>query len=571
MMERVRRRLAWVPVALVVAAAAGSLARTAVVARDRSAAVAQQASPSPSPTTDGREATDRGTDPGRNLQPYDPKPLDVVRAPEKLVGLDERRAIRLVAGAVELVEGAEVLRRIPFDTSGSVPFDRIAEVVGDPEWVEEVGEGEFLLKAAFAQAPGTDVLFGGEGVRTLRLATRPDVFVGGVGASARFQDVLVTSWDEGSTSPERDPETARPFVLYENGSTLDIVRSEIGYLGYDRSMAYGVSWRLASTGSLVDSEIHHNFFGVYTFEAHDIEFRENVFRDNAFYGLDPHDFSTGLLVVGNEAFGNGSHGIIFSRGVVDSVVRDNHAHDNGGNGIVMDFESDRNLVERNRVDQNEGDGIVVLGSSDVTVRDNLIRGNRVGVRLNHQGTGSVVGGNRILANEVGIQVYDGAHDVLLESNRIEGSGDTGIVLEEAGATSRGDLVVGSSVGVEIRAPAALEGTRARDVGTGVRVTERGIATMTGVDLQAGELGVEVEGGGIARLERSNVSAPEPLDGSLRSGLENRFSRPLGALPWFAIAGVSFVSLAFVLQLMHRARNRGTRRRPSVPRSVVNVR
>ncbi|HEX6230804.1 MAG TPA: right-handed parallel beta-helix repeat-containing protein, partial [Actinomycetota bacterium] len=274
---------------------------------------------------------------------------------------------------------------------------------------------------------------------------------------------------------------------------------------------------------------------------------------------------------GNEAYGNGSHGIIFSRGVVDGIVRDNHSHDNGGNGIVMDFESDRNLVEGNLVEDNQGDGIVILGSSGVTVRDNLVRGNRVGVRLNNQGAGSLVERNRIVGNEVGVEVYGGAHDTRLRSNRIAGSVDTGIVLEEAGATSRGDAVSGGSVGVEIRAPASLEGTRIEGAETGVRVTERGIAAIRGVDVEAHELGVEVAPGGVVRLERSTVRAATPVSGDLRSDLDNDLGRPLGSLPWFAIAGVTFVVLAFVLQVVHRTRDRATRRPRSAPEGVVTVR
>ncbi|CAN5776164.1 hypothetical protein BH20ACT1_BH20ACT1_08560 [soil metagenome] len=111
---------------------------------------------------------------------------------------------------------------------------------------------------------------------------------------------------------------------------------------------------------MLDSTFAHNFFGVYTYEARDIVFRGNVFRDNILYGFDPHDATAGLVVEDNEAYGNGSHGFIVSRYVVDSVFRGNRSHDNLGNGIVMDFASDRNLIEANVVEDNAKDGIVLL-------------------------------------------------------------------------------------------------------------------------------------------------------------------------------------------------------------------
>lgn len=528
--------------------------------------------PSPSPEDEGESATYRGTDPARDLRAYEPKPLEVVRDPEKVAGLKNRLAIRLSTTAIELVRGASVLRSIAFDASDRVAFDDIARAVDDPEWVEDLGDGQFLLRAAFAQAPGTSVLFGGSGTRVVRMANRPHVFLGGVDAVVRFEDVTVTSWDEEAGDVVTDYRDGRPFILYENGSTLDVVRSEIAYLGYDRTTAYGLSWRENATGSLRRSDVHHNFFGVYTFESHDIEFRNNTLRDNVYYGLDPHDFSSGLVVAGNEAYGNGSHGIIFSRGVVDSVVRDNHVHDNDGNGIVMDFESDGNLIEQNRSEGNTGDGIVVLGSSDTLVRGNEVRGNRVGIRLNNEGFRNTIQDNTVEGNGRGIEIYGGAFQTRSLGNRIRGSTEAGLVIEEADAISREDLIEGSPVGIEIRSPARIEGAVVRDADVGVLVTERGIAELSRVDVEAGEIGLELEPGSVARMWSSTVSAPDPMEGTdLRIDAGNDLRRPLSALPWLALAGLGFVSLAVALHVLHRVRSRGSHRVFDVPMGVRNAR
>jgi hypothetical protein len=66
-----------------------------------------------------------------------------------------------------------------------------------------------------------------------------------------------------------------------------------------------VNWR-RSTGAASGSVFHHNFFGAYTYQAHGVVVRGNIFRDNAVYGLDPHTGSTRLVVEDNRAFRNRS-------------------------------------------------------------------------------------------------------------------------------------------------------------------------------------------------------------------------------------------------------------------------
>ena len=165
--------------------------------------------------------------------------------------------------------------------------------------------------------------------------------------------MTVTSWDPGSGRPARN--RRRPFVEYADGSDLWVVRSTFAYLGSDRSSAYGVIWRRA-TGGATDSVFHHNFFGAYTYQAHGLQFRGNVFRDNDVYGLDPHTASTRLVVEHNQAFRNKVHGIVFSEDVTDGVVRANRAYANGDNGIVIDERSDRNTVSGNLVEGNGATG-----------------------------------------------------------------------------------------------------------------------------------------------------------------------------------------------------------------------
>jgi parallel beta-helix repeat protein len=507
-----------------------------------------------------------GTDPNRDLKQN--QPFRIVRSPSNL---DPRMlGLQLTHSAIELVQGGRLVRTVPFDGAPPVPFEEVVRAVGDPTWIAEVSPGVFGVRAAFVQAPGTHVTFAQPGTRELRLATDPPgVFIGGQGpdTSARFEGVKVTSWDLAQRRPSEDIENVRPFVLYESGARLDIVRSEMAYLGSDRVGSYGVSWRQGgSTGEVTDSVFHHCFFGVYTYEAKDLVFRRNVFRDNLYYGLDPHDATTGLVAEANEAYGNGSHGFIFSKFVTDGVLRGNHSHHNGGNGIVLDASSDRNVVAGNRVENNQGDGIVLLGSSRNVIEDNVISGNRIGVRANKPGEGNIVRRNRIDGNDIGVHAYGGAAKLTVSDNQVEDSTQAGIILDATGSTVRGGNVSGGQNAIEIRQAATVSGVEIDDARDGVVIRHLARADLQGLRVRVSRVGVRADPGASASLTATQVVARTPTRGSVHIGSGNTLGKPEHPrpLPWLALAGLVAVICAVVLEILAHARDRRTHRvlRPS---------
>ncbi|MGH9000871.1 MAG: right-handed parallel beta-helix repeat-containing protein, partial [Acidimicrobiia bacterium] len=505
-----------------------------------------------------------GTDPDRDPLPY--SPFTVAEYPRPA---DPRqRAVLVTPRGLELVEGGQLSRTVtlpPASRARPLRFEEIARAVGDPRWIVEISPGVFGLAAAFVQAPGTAVRFAAPGTTEIRLGTEtPNVFIGGYGpdTSARFEGVKVTSWDLSRRAPSTDIEAARPFVLYEHGARLDIVRSEMAYLGSDRVGAYGVSWRQGgATGEVVDSVFHHCFFGVYTYEAADIVFRHNVFRDNIYYGFDPHDHSTGLVAEDNEAYGNGSHGFIVSRYVTRSSLRRNRSHHNGGNGIVLDFESNHNVVAANTVEDNEGDGIVILGSSANVVEDNVVRRNRVGLRANKPGTANVVRNNRFVGNRIGIEAYEGAADLTLSGNVVSASGRAGMILDAPGSTVAGGRISGGTIGIELRAATSVRDVAIRAAGDGVVVRAGAAATITQVTVDAGRIGARVEPGGTLEVRRSTLDADRPTKGDVIVGRATVLisAPPERTLPWLALAGITAVVVAVALECLAFTRERRVRR------------
>lgn len=531
-------------------------------------AVAQTGTGPAPPGPAGPDDIYTGTDPNRNLQRY--QPFRVIEHPRPLDG--QFRGIHLTPEAIELVQGGQLVRTVAFDATKPVSFEAVAQAVGDGTWITPVAPGIFGLRAAFVHGKGTNVRFAPPAVTELRLAADPaGVFIGGRGAGtvARFEAVRVTSWDTVKRAPSENITIARPFVLYEDGARLDVVRSEMAYLGSDRVGAYGVSWRIGgATGEVTESVFHHNFFGVYTYEAKDIAFRRNVFRQNVYYGWDPHDFSTGLVAEENEAYGNGSHGFIVSKSVTDSTIRNNYSHDNAGNGVVLDAQSDRNVVSGNRVEDNAGDGIVLLGSSDNVVEDNTVSGNRVGVRANKLGGRNVVRANRVTDNEVGVEAYGGAFTLTLLDNVLAGNTRAGLVLDAPGSVVRGGAVARGTRGIELRAPADVVGVDVRDVDDAVVVGQKGTATLSRLSLRARRTGVRVEPGGSGTLAQSTVHAPKPVRGRLTIGAGNRLIDPTPrserrSMPWLAVAGLVAVVVAVALEALALTRDRRARRAPSM--------
>lgn len=504
----------------------------------------------------GEEAVYHGTDPTRQLAAY--SPFRVVKYP--CPRAPESRAMVVDQGRIEMIQEGRLVRRVSLPLSSQpIPFERLARAVGDRAWINEVEPGVFEVATAIVQEAGTSVLFNAPAVRLIRLLDRPDVFLGGRGATARFEGVTVTSWSAQHGGPDMELSDGRPFVLYDLGGRLDIINSQMSYLGSDRSGgAYGVSWRQDGiTGSAIDSTFDNNLFGVFTYEAADIVFRGNVFRDNLSYGFDPHDYSSRLVIEDNEAYGNGNHGFIVSRYVVDSVFRNNHSHDNGGSGIVLDFESNRNRVEANLVEDNAGDGIVVLGSGDNVVVDNEIRRNRVGVRLNNlASTGNTVSSNRMEGNRIGVQAYGGASDVEIIDNTILNSIETGMILDAPRTVVRHDEVLGAARGMDIRTTAQLSGVRIEQVERGVTVASTGIARLEEVEIHASLQALRVDPGGLVTIESSRLF-PEPSD--LASAESD---------PWLPLIGVGAVLVAVMLELVRWKRERRDLPSP-IPAEVWN--
>jgi parallel beta-helix repeat protein len=250
--------------------------------------------------------------------------------------------------------------------------------------------------------------------------------------------VKVTSWN--GTGPDTDATVpsggvrGRAFVkavsLMDGStprtSTMNIVNSDLGYLGFAGSESYGVAYKARGCGiaaqdicAVLDvfgketgSTFHHNFMGTYTWGAKDILFDRNTYTKNVDYGLDPHDDSDYLTITGNTFSENGNHGLICSQRCDHLTIRGNKSIDNGKvpyvgpgdddptdnqvHGIMLHRGVTDSVIENNEVrGQTTGGGIVIFDSVGNTIANNTVAGNKYGLRFSVGTRDTQVTGNTV--------------------------------------------------------------------------------------------------------------------------------------------------------------------------------
>lgn len=183
------------------------------------------------------------------------------------------------------------------------------------------------------------------------------VFIRAQWGEVEIKNTRVTSWDEASNAPDEEYEVfGRAFIhvrsyLEDDGVTaresrMDIVGSDVGYLGYYAAESHGLVWKVYGTqvdlydkvnvyGDILDSTIHHNYMGMYSYGAYAMNIVNNEFYENVQYGIDPYDNSDWLVIEGNYSHHNGNHGIICSRYCDNLIIRNNRSSYNNDHGIML--------------------------------------------------------------------------------------------------------------------------------------------------------------------------------------------------------------------------------------------
>lgn len=376
------------------------------------------------------------------------------------------------------------------------------------------------------------------------------------------QHIKISSWDPTQNDYDRDISNGRSYLLAKYNARMDIKYADVMFLGSSDGESYGVAWRDINsseqptvlqarvTGNVTDSTFSYNYYGIYTFQASNMQFLRNKFHNNIGYGFDPHDYSTNFLVEDNEAFENGNHGFIISRGCNNFVIRGNKSYNNKysvdtaerrAHGFMLDpgspnsrfpqVPSTNNLLENNQAYGNDGYGLRIVGSNTNTIRNNSFSNNSQGMTIEQGSTGNIVTSNTITASgQYGIYLFSAADANTITNNTITGSGKHGIYIKTGRNTVTGNTVsnngqlvngVTSGSGIATLLEQDIFAAAADMTLAGVAVDVASYAADTGIPAAVSEVtqnvisgnsvtnnideGIELKGATATTLEQNTVS------------------------------------------------------------------
>ncbi len=256
-----------------------------------------------------------------------------------------------------------------------------------------------------------------------------------------IRNIKITSWDAAANGPDLETDTyGRAFIharssldpdgITAHESRMDVVNSEICYLGSHNTEAYGLVWKVVDTsatnlpagstntifdvvnvyGDILNCHLHHNFFGMYSYGHYGGHWANNEVDHNIWYGFDPHDDSDSELIENNNVHDNGKHGIIASKRCDHRIIRNNISWANAENGIMLHRHDNDSLIESNLCFLNADSGIAIFDTERAEVRYNTcVSNSNAGIRLSVDAANNLVESNEFGFNlQHGIYLFQGS-------------------------------------------------------------------------------------------------------------------------------------------------------------------
>jgi parallel beta-helix repeat protein len=368
----------------------------------------------------------------------------------------------------------------PLAPKTPITIPEIAAALSDPALLESQGSDTWLLKADMVISPTARLEATSASINWLRLDSTPGTKFPALtrliarGGHVLIQDIKVTSW--AGSAVDTNTFDGRSYLLAELGGRMDIIDAEAAYLGWDSGQASGIAWRkratqinaqTGATGSVKNSNIHDNYFGLYGYEAYGVSILDNQIHHNFSYGFQAQNSTQGFTVADNQVYNNGKHGIIFARGCTFNQILRNEVYSNTENGIVLERGSNINQISENIV-YNNRDGVVIYQSEKNLVQGNQLHDNERGLRVNatFDGTDAFDGlsnentiqGNTIENNlQYGIYLYERADKNTIQGNTIRGNTGAGVYIKTGANLVKGNTITGNGDGISIIATPATPG------------------------------------------------------------------------------------------------------------------
>ena len=305
-------------------------------------------------------------------------------------------------------------------------LDVVQAINDDPEILEDLGNGEYLLNANLEVADGVTFEMNSDedDLQYLKIAGVNGIIVQG---RIEISGIIITSWDTEANSPIFQTITGsvpRAFINLRESEGGFVHDSEIAYLGYQEFGRRGFD--LFGDGPSHDLEIrgskfHNMWFAFYSRGAYNIVVDENEYYDNIKYALDPHSGTHDMNITNNWLHHN-PIGVICSDRCYNILIEENLVEHNTDYGIFLSRNMYDSIVRDNHVSNNPS-GITVSESPNNQIYNNTIEGaTRSGIRLFNPELpddgvteGNLVYNNVISSSDDGISAAR-SHDNILESN-----------------------------------------------------------------------------------------------------------------------------------------------------------
>ncbi len=312
--------------------------------------------------------------------------------------------------------------------------------------IEEIGHREYLLKSSI-------IIDGGyleiEEV-TLRLdATastvhkkiyRVPIYIELKQGFLSIRRSRVSSWSQGAEAELNGK--LRPFILskgIDGESYVEIDDSELSHLGSPkREVApdvfipprgpWGLSFYHDTRVKITNSQIHHNYMGLFLYDVKEALVHGNRIHDNISYGIDVHDDTEGSLFSRNRIWDNGNHGLILSKRCINNIIAENIIFDHTSqvkdyftHGIMLHESSNNNLVWHNTLWNNYDSINIHASSNNVVAMNTILSDNGHGIKLWALSTENLFLMNSVRnTDKYDIRIESSRHNVFLGSSLEDG-------------------------------------------------------------------------------------------------------------------------------------------------------
>lgn len=258
----------------------------------------------------------------------------------------------------------------------------------------------------------------------------------------------LTGTDGVGTFSEEQPTPAAGQA--EDGGARLLPEAELGTLTQESAQDYSVV-----TAGIDNLRVSHNAFGLFVTNARDIVIRDTIISESLVDGLVLHRFVSNAAITGTSSSDNAVDGISVGRSTESISFEGVQARDNGRNGMSMDGRPladgpnavgtavdayGGNRVSGGSFERNARYGIEVIGGAGLTVQDNRLARNEVGIVAADGAKGVTIANNTLLDHTrqaVAVRGAGTAADV--SGNSIRG-GDTGVYIRDAAADVRDNTI-----------------------------------------------------------------------------------------------------------------------------------